>query len=124
MNMLKNAIQEHIQKNMRSLEEEAQKHGGYEKWYENLEPFREQLKPYIDIENTAAGKKIKAKITMVEKHNIDHHAIGYFAPLDFRRVGFEVQLRTPAEQIAYLSEQLKKHSIRFIYVPLPCKKAI
>lgn len=124
MIMLKNTINNYMQENMRRLEEEAKVHGGYETWYENLEAFREQLKQYIDFEDTAAEKRIKAKITMVEKHYIDHHATGYFAPLDFCRVGFEHKLRTPAEQIAYLSEQLKKRCIRFIYVPLPCKKSI
>lgn len=101
---LKNIINACMQENICSLEEEEKVHGGYETWYGNLEAFREQLKQYIDLEDSSADGKIKAKITMVKKHYIDHHATGYFAPLEFRRVGFEHKLRTPAEQIAYLSE--------------------
>ena len=67
-------------------------------------------------------RKLYSKITQLENgHILDHHVLGYFAPLNFKRVGFEFQFKTPAEQVAYISRQMEAHGIHFIYVPLQYK---
>lgn len=55
---------------------------------------------------------------------IDHHIIGYLAPLDFKRIGWGGRYATPGEQIIRFADYFKKRGKRFIYVALPCKGAV
>jgi len=61
---------------------------------------------------------------LLNGHRLDHHTYGYIAPLEIYRKGFLDQVRTPAEQLSFLSQQFHEHGIRFIYAALPCKKAV
>ena len=75
------------------------------------------------------------KITVLKNgHVLDHHVLGYLAPMTFERWGFDIEKgkkhfhdnvkRNPAEQLYLLHSQLASYNIRFIYVALPCKLAI
>lgn len=55
---------------------------------------------------------------------IDHHIIGYLAPMDFKRIGWGGRYATPSEQIIRFADFFKKREKRFIYVALPCKGAV
>lgn len=104
------------------LESECLKYNGYHNWYNMLGFFRDEMKNYVFMDRSS---NISPKITKIGNgHIIDHHAIGYFAPLDFKRVGFHFEKKSPSEQIIALNTQLGQQGIRFIYVALPCKKAI
>ena len=119
-------ISNQIKQKIKKLEQEVFLHGGYEKWYYELEDFRKQLEPYGKTIITPDGRKcvVSRNLRLPNGHYIDHHISGYFAPLEFKRIGFEYEKRTPAEQLIYLSKYLQQREIRFIYVPLPCKKAV
>lgn len=110
----------------KQLDVESELHGGYEKWFDELEGFREQLKKYGRIHMSPDGREnvVDAGVRLQNGHYVDHHISAYFMPLFFRRVGFELKLRTPAEQLIYVSEKLKERGIRFLYVALPNKKCI
>ena len=120
------AVSAQMKEKIKELEAKAYSHGGYEKWYDELETFRTQLEPYGRIMISPDGRKnvVTKNLQLPNGHYIDHHISGYFAPLHFERIGFEYQKRTPAQQLIYLSKFLEKKGIRFIYVALPCKKAV
>ena len=117
---------------LNSLAKEEQMLGGYNTRWEELSQFRHQLSQYIDSDKD--GKPlddIKPKTTILNNgHVIDHHAVGYFAPMNFDREGFSIKqddnsnALAPSEQMKIFNEQLKQHGIRLIYVPMPCKVAI
>lgn len=114
-------IQENKQKNLRTFAREQAENGNYNEWYAELADFRRALRPYV--KQTFFGNRIiQSKRTRLPSGDVlDHHVAGYFAPLNFRRRGFEGEMRTPADQLIYLSEYLKAHHTRFIYAALPCK---
>lgn len=111
------------QKLIEGLEREKNRIGGYEEWYNSLEEFRRQLGFLL---KKTDNDRYDWKYTWLESGDlIDHHVLGYYAPLDFKRIGFNAEKRTPSEQIEALVGQLKqKGDIRFIYVTLPCKLAV
>ena len=121
-----NEISIQMKEKIKELQIEADSHGGYEKWYAELEGFRTQLEVYGRTIISPDGRKsvVSKNLRLPNGHYVDHHISGYFAPLHFKRIGFEYEKRTPAEQLIYLSKYLEKKEIRFIYVPLPCKKAV
>lgn len=100
--------------------------GGFEKRYEELYSFRSELAVYLDKNEYGTPENyMEPKITILNSgHILDHHILGYFAPMDFKRIGFNNILRTPVEQLLLLNQQLKEQNIRFIYVALPCKLAV
>lgn len=94
---------------------EIETHGGLLQWMDELALFRD------------AFAKYNAEMRYVNfygEHQEDHHGLGYYAPLDWKYVGFDGIIRTPAEQIIELAKIFKMHNIHFIYVALPCKAAI
>lgn len=93
--------------------------GSYELWYKELHEVR-RFFYRIAIEKNPTF----LKPYMVGRHRLDQHVYGYFAPLDFFRKGFGGEIYTPAQQLADLSRQFADHGIRFVYVALPCKKAV
>lgn len=90
-------------------------HNGWNNWYDELIMFRKQISKYI--------YEYQDK-NFYKQHRENYHMLGYYAPLDFKVLGFEKQIRTPAEQLIYLASYFKKKNIRFIYVPIPCKLSI
>ena len=108
---------------MTMINEQKRNMGSFEERQNALENFRNALKPYIQIEKDKL--ELNPKLSILDNgHVLDHHVLGYFAPLNFQRKGFGAMLRTPVEQIVLLRNQLKEKGIRFIYAPLPCKLAI
>lgn len=103
------------QHSMGKIYTELQQHGGWQNWYDELSPFRSAFEKYT--------KDMYMK-PFYGKHVEDHHAFGYFAPIDLKRMGFRYRMRTPAEQLLGLSEQFEKRGITFIYIALPCKAAV
>lgn len=95
----------------------------YDNQWDNLEVFRKAM--YCYVEQDKFTGTLKSKITILDNgHVIDHHALGYFAPMSFYRIGFGEKNNTHAEQINILREFLASHDVRLIYVPLPCKIAV
>lgn len=103
----------------------------YEYRWDELQVFRDEISIFIQGYSRDYPRPLSSKITMLENgHIIDHHALGYFAPMEFKRYGFadeesgEKCKRSHIEQIRILSEYLGLHGVRLIYVPLPCKGAV
>lgn len=120
INILK--IKENMKKLKEQLEFERVRYHGYQNWYEMLEFFRKEMMNYVELDELG---NINPKMTQLDNgHIIDHHAMGYLAPLDFKRTGFYYDKRSPSEQLILLNDQLRENGVRFIYVALPCKKAI
>jgi hypothetical protein len=119
----KNNYQSNLKK---MLEVECESRINYSNWYDELGEFRKQLGKYLgNYDEFVKGATITEKQTLLNNgHCLDHHVMGYYAPLDFQRIGFGAQLRTPSEQISLLSKQFSEHGIRFIYLSLPCKLAV
>ncbi len=95
----------------------------YEQRYAELKSFRTILNKfaYGNLESDS----LKPKITILNNgHVLDHHILGYLAPMEFKRIGFGNIYRTPTEQLSVLNNWLKERGIRFVYVSLPCKIAI
>ncbi len=102
--------------------------GGVQRW-NDLSLFRNRLSRFVGgfNESYSAGSvlSLKPKTTILENgHVIDHHALGYFAPMEFKREGVGGRLLYPHEQLSMLSKQLEDNGVRLLYVPLPCKLAI
>lgn len=109
----------------KTLLEEQVRYGGYENWYESLAEFREQMKKYVQTVELLSGESVfRHKVTKVGTHLIDWHALAFFAPLEFKRIGIGLEKLSPEEHLLKISNQCKEKGIRFIYVPLPNKKAI
>lgn len=116
-------ILEENRKMIMLLEQEQKEIGGYGKRYEELKPFRAALGMLAD--GNLESDDLSPKITVMDNgHVLDHHVLGYLAPMEFKRVGFGNIYRNPLEQMMLLNEQLVGRGIRFIYVPLPCKLAL
>ena len=103
----------------------------YEKRWNELQDFREKISAYVNGYSKDDYSRLSSKVTILSNgHLIDHHALGYFAPMEFQRYGFTDTetgkriKRSPVDQLRMLSNHLKLHGIRFIYVPLPCKTAV
>ena len=125
MKHLEERIVEQKEMLRKKLEEEQSLYGGYESWYDSLAEFREQMKKYVQMVETPSGEIVyRDKITKVGTHLIDWHARAFLAPLEFKRIGIGLEKLSPEEQLLKISNQCKEKGIRFIYVPLPNKKAI
>lgn len=102
----------------------------YEKRWLELKNFRTEMAKYVEGYNDCDENNLMAKLSILSNgHILDHHALGYFAPMKFKRWGFknrngELVKRSPDEQIKVLSRYFEEHNIRFIYVPIPCKVAV
>ena len=158
------------QSNLRLLEKEIIENGSYDKWYADLEEFRQSLSKYykysiggeaeeekrnlmlyaseisvcgydeISATDEAVFKRflrefatygygeklyrLKANPPTKTGDVIDHHIIGYLAPLDFKRIGWGGRYATPGEQLIRFADYFNKRGKRFIYVALPCKGAV
>jgi len=88
-------------------------------WYMQLADVRKYFSRIIHEHKSLWEQKY-----LLNGHRIDHHVFGYVAPMEIFRKGFLGQIRTPAEQLAFLSQQFSERGIRFIYAALPCKKAV
>lgn len=103
--------------------EEEQCIKSYEQRYSALQSLRTILNKFAD--GNLESDSLKPKITILDNgHVLDHHILGYLAPMEFKRIGFGNIYRTPTEQLGLLNSCLKERGIRFIYVSLPCKLAI
>lgn len=109
---------------IQQLADEEQGMGGYDRKYEELYLFRKVLKDHY-VEGDIEADTLTPQITVLENgHILDHHVLGYLAPMEFKRVGFGDVYRTPVEQIIMLDKQLRQMGIRFVYAPIPCKLAV
>lgn len=101
---------------------------GYQSRYKELKKFRKSLSKYISGYNEdETNLLLSPKVVVLDNgHVLDHHVLGYFAPFIFRRKGLsETKERIlPEEQLAIVSDWLRKRGIRFIYVGIPCKLAV
>ena len=97
------------------LTADESRHNGYEQWFSKTKPFRDSFYKYTD--------ELFLK-PFYNDHIEDHHAFGYFAPIDMHGEGFGFKTFSPAEQIATLAQYFKKKGITFIYAALPCKAAV
>lgn len=98
------------------------------RWFE-LDDFRESLSKYVDGYDGSNSERLTSKVSILcNGHILDHHVLGYFAPMEFKRWGFcqsgTMIKRNHVEQIKILSDFFTSYGVRFIYVPLPCKVAI
>lgn len=91
----------------------------YDRWYTELSDIRKYFLNIIHKYHPSWEAPY-----IIGGHRIDHHIYGYIAPMKLLRRGYQGIIRTPAEQLAFLSKQFHEHGIRFIYVALPCKKAV
>lgn len=82
------AIEACRQKAIEGLYEEEKCFGTFEEQYNALEGFREELKKYIRW--ISPHKKLfRPKSTLIETGDVlDWHVLGYFAPLDFRKISW------------------------------------
>ena len=108
--------------NLRSyLIEELQANGGsYQKWYEDLAPFREYI-----VQNYVRLKLGKELYWFKGKKNeygdvLDHHIISYLAPLEYERIGWNGKKRKPYEQVCRVADYVTGEG-RFLHVALPNK---
>lgn len=109
---------------MQRLAEEERSMGGYDRKYDALCLFRKALKDSY-AEGDIESDTLAPRITVLKNgHILDHHVLGYLAPMEFKRLGFGDVHRTPAEQIIALEGQLRQMGIRFVYAPIPCKLAV
>lgn len=96
-----------------------------------LESFREAMSEYVcGYEREEPDCEcLTSKVSILPNgHLLDHHALGYFAPMEFERWGFEQNgkpmKRSHIDQIKILNDFFVDHGVRFIYVPIPCKVAV
>lgn len=117
------AITQKTKEAIELIHKEIEAFGSFELQYKELKDFREDLRKFYRW--SFLDKIFHHKVTKIPNGDIlDHHCIGYFAPFNFKRKSWGGGWRNPCEHIAYLSEALKKHNTRLIYVALPCKKVI
>lgn len=118
------AVYNENKKVIQQLADEERSMRGYDRKYEELHLFRKVLKESYakgDIE----ADTLTPQITVLENgHILDHHVLGYLAPMEFKRLGFGDVHRTPVDQIVALDRQLRQMGIRFVYAPIPCKLAV
>lgn len=86
--------------------------------------FRRFLKEYAEYGYGERLYRLKSNLPTETGDRIDHHIIGYLAPLDFKRIGWGGRYATPSEQIIRFADYFKKREKRFIYVALPCKGVV
>ena len=105
------------------LTRETDINGNYEDWYEALRDFRKYI--YSRHIKYHFGEKYRYKVIKTPSGDvIDHHIMSYFAPLNFKRTGWDNKILTPVEQIAAISEYFRHKNTRFIYAALPNKCSI
>lgn len=96
----------------------------------HLKPFRDEFSMFVNGYSQNDYNCLSSKVTLLDNgHIIDHHAIGYFSPMNFMRYGFcdsktKPTKITPVEHLNILNKYLRNYDIRLIYVPLPCKVAV
>lgn len=101
------------------INKELARHENWGKWFCELDAFRQAIKKYQNKETWGTpGQLLKAG------ERVDHHINGYFAPLDLQGKGYNNERIINYEQLIRLDRSLKQNGIRFIYLALPCKKAI
>lgn len=124
MEQIKEQIKKHRKEQLQVFKDECLSNGGYEQWYQELEPFRRYIqKRYIRFH---IGKKMY-KNRYVENENgdiLDHHMISYLAPLDYKNIGWNNRFLYAYEQMKGISDYFRKRGIRFIYVALPNKGVV
>ena len=118
-------IEKHKEILLERFRHEQEINGCYEEWYSDLDQFRDSLKRFYTCKfGEQMYRMDNPEFVLPTGDHIDHHIIGYLAPLDFKRIGWNGILRSPDEQIVMLNNFLKKRGTRFIYVALPCKEVI
>ena len=106
-----------IKKQKERIEKELSNHGTWDNWYDELEDFRQDLSKHLLYESN--------KISLLdESKSLDHHVMGYFAPYDVEGIGFGGEHLKQYQQIIALKKQMEASGIDFIYISLPCKKAV
>ena len=105
----------YIIKSINNIIQNVIKHNGWDTWYNQLIPFRKNITKYI--------YEYQDK-NFYKQHRENYHILGYYAPLIFKILGFNKEIRTPVEQIFFLAQKFKQKNIDFIYVPIPCKLSI
>lgn len=89
------------------LKEELQTNGGsYQKWYDDLAPFREYItQTYVRLK---LGKELYWYKGKKNKYGdvIDHHIVSYLSPLEVKRIGWNGELLRPYEQIEKTAKYL------------------
>lgn len=92
---------------------------GYMLWHDSLSPVRRHFSHLI-LEHNPSWPNL----WHYKGHKFDHHMHGFIAPLEIFRKGFLGVTRNPVQQLTCLNRYLAEHDCRFIYVALPCKKAL
>lgn len=105
----------YIIKSINNIIQNVIKHNDWDTWYNQLIPFRKNITKYI--------YEYQDK-NFYKQHRENYHILGYYAPLIFKILGFNKEIRTPVEQIFFLAQKFKQKNIDFIYVPIPCKLSI
>lgn len=125
MKRIDSAVKTYQEDLRKYLHEELLANGGsYEKWYDDLEQFREFIKTeYVWLR---LGKEMYAYQPRENQYGdkIDHHIVSYLAPLDYTRIGFNGQHLKPYEQVEKASQYVNGKGKRFIAVALPNKGAV
>ncbi len=108
---------------IRRLEKERREHfsgkdESYNVWQEEMKDIVSSLKKY-DVTGVRGSS-----IHLDNGEWIDHHIVGYYAPVDFCGTGYNGRKLSAVEQIVETADQFTRHGIRFIYAPLPCKLAV
>jgi len=110
----KNAL---INESRRLILEELAVHGTWEQWFVEMQDFRDKLSAYLYSDSWGGG-------IAGTSQQIDHHVFGYYAPLDLKGLGFDDRTMVHFEQIIQLSRDFAQNGTDFVYLALPCKKAI
>ena len=119
------AIDEYRKRLKACLDAEVAANGGsYRKWHDDLSGFRDyMMRRYI---RRRFGRELywHRFVQGAAGDLLDHHTVSYFAPLEFKRIGWGGRLLTPQEQVGMLSDCLTRGGGRFVYVCLPNKGAV
>lgn len=124
MERIENQVEQYRKEQIQTLKEECLSNGSYEKWYQELEPFRRYIqKRYIRFH---FGKKLYWNRYVENRQGdiLDHHTISYLAPLDYKNIGWGSQHLYAHEQIKGISDYFMKRGIRFIYAAIPNKGVV
>lgn len=108
---------------IRKLEKEKRDHfsgedKSYTVWQEEMQDIIRNLKKY-----NVTGVR-GSSIHLDNGEWIDHHIVGYYAPVDFCGTGYNCRQISAVEQIVETANQFARHGVRFVYAPLPCKLAV
>lgn len=121
METMQRAVRDFQERQRAVLSSELEAVGSYGAWYDALSGFRKFVRAkYMRCrfwQLYCVNDKVPNRFGDV----LDHHTVGYLAPLEFKRIGWNGEWLSPVEQVVKLSEWFASGGVRFIYACLPNK---